>query len=412
MKLGELEQLINTSEDDHHDFKQHWYHKGQKPEMVKDIFSFVNTDHHDDCFLVIGVNDNREVTGVENDGNDRLNQQQLIDFIRSLPISGDFIPRLKIETVQYVNHEIDIIRIIDTFNVPIFLDRRWNEKGKPTNSINAGQIFVREQDVNTAKNSTADYNQVQKLWMKHFRMDLSIIDKYKYVLSDVKHWSYTEFDKYVFRYNLNPDFYMELVEDDIERNRIEAYSISQVTMKMERQWLKLKFRQSIIDKFLVVWLDGTRCLVVTPNMSVIKNNIKNHDSKSYYYFIRTSLNGKVEELLESGLPLKNSHQLSAFHNDVVFYNSKGEKILIERMINDNLEFIIKFIKASNKNIEELTSQVKTEISDDTESSPRNIKYILEQKKLGEIINKVLKYYRQNKKEPCQQELEYLINTFD
>ena len=89
MNTEELKIWLDKPEGDHHDFKEHWYHKGQKPELVKDIFSFVNTVHHDDCLLILGVNDQRKVTGVEDDENWRLNQQQLIDFMRKLPISGN-----------------------------------------------------------------------------------------------------------------------------------------------------------------------------------------------------------------------------------------------------------------------------------------------------------------------------------
>lgn len=410
MELSELENWVSIPEDDHHDFKEQWYHKGQKPEMIKDIFSFVNTDHHDDCFLILGVDDDRNIIGVEDEGNERLNQQQLIDFVRSLPISGDFIPQLKIETVQCDNHEVDVIRIVDSFNVPIYLGHRWNEKGIHTNVINAGQIFVREQDVNTARNSTADYNQVQKLWMKHFRMDLSIESKYKYVLSDIKHWSYTEFDGFVFRYNLDPDFYMELVEDDMERNKIEAYSIGQFKMKMGWQYLNLKFRQSTIDQFLVVWLDGARCLAVTPNMSILKNGMSVDDSKTYYYFIDDSLDGKIQKLFESGLPLKSDYEFNAFRNDVVFYNSKEEKLLIENYITNNLNAVNKLIKPSSDDIQMLINQIKTEVNDDIESSLRNAEYILEQKNLGETINIVLQYYRNNNDVPDSQALGRLINN--
>ena len=169
MNTEELKIWLDKPEGDHHDFKEHWYHKGQKPELVKDIFSFVNTVHHDDCLLILGVNDQRKVTGVEDDENWRLNQQQLIDFMRKLPISGELIPRLGVETIHIGEHEVDVIRIFNSNNVPVFLGRKWNEKGLPNNVILPGQIFTREQDVNTARDSTADYHQVERLFKKHFR---------------------------------------------------------------------------------------------------------------------------------------------------------------------------------------------------------------------------------------------------
>lgn len=55
MKL--INELLTTPEDEYHDFKAQWYEQYTKSELIKDIFSFVNTSHHKDCYLIIGVND-------------------------------------------------------------------------------------------------------------------------------------------------------------------------------------------------------------------------------------------------------------------------------------------------------------------------------------------------------------------
>ena len=89
------------------------------------------------------MNDQHKITGVENDDErPSLDQQQLIDFVRKLPISGEFIPRLEVSTVYAEEHEVDVIRIFNSENVPIFLGKKWNEKGLPGNLILPGQIFT------------------------------------------------------------------------------------------------------------------------------------------------------------------------------------------------------------------------------------------------------------------------------
>lgn len=301
MNTEELKIWLDKPEGDHHDFKEHWYHKGQKPELVKDIFSFVNTVHHDDCLLILGVNDQRKVTGVEDDENWRLNQQQLIDFMRKLPISGELIPRLGVETIHIGEHEVDVIRIFNSNNVPVFLGRKWNEKGLPNNVILPGQIFTREQDVNTARDSTADYHQVERLFKKHFRMDTPIEERYKYTLSDTSNWRYTEADGFVFQYSPNPDFYMVLCDDDEDRYKAEAYSLDQFRTKMSWQSLKIKFRQSTIDTLLVVWLDGGRLVVVKPDVGILRSDSSR--PLSYYCLIENTIAGRVQNLFATGLPL-------------------------------------------------------------------------------------------------------------
>ncbi|WP_434432617.1 ATP-binding protein [Lactiplantibacillus paraplantarum] len=399
MEFKELQKWLGKVEDDHHDFKEHWYHHGQKPEMVKDIFSFVNTIHHDDCFLIVGVSDDRRITGVENDGDNRLNQQKLIDFVRSLPISGEFIPKLQVETIFCGEHEVDVIRIFNTNNIPVYLGNRWNEKGLPKNGINPGQIFAREQDVNTARDSTATYSQVEALWKKHFRMDVPIEERYLYNLSDTDSWTYSETDGAVFRYNLDPDFYMELIEDDTKRFQAEAYSLDQVRTKMYWRLLNLKYRQNTIHQLLVVWLDGSRFLVVTPKFGFVKK--AKEESLAYYYLTENSFEGKVQKLFETGLPLKaDSGSMCNFYKGVVFYQSGEEKESVELELDAQFNTVNRWITPTKEEISSYQGIMMSDFSpDDHEIASGNVEYMLRQHKLGEIANLFLNAYRNNEATP-------------
>lgn len=393
MNSEELKLWLDKPEDDHHDFKEHWYHKGQKPELVKDIFSFVNTVHHDDCLLILGVNDQRRVTGVEDDGNCRLNQQQLIDFVRKLPISGEFIPHLEVVTIRIGKHEVDVIRIFNSNNVPIFLGKKWNEKGLPNNVLLPGQIFTREQDVNTARDSTADYHRVEKLFKKHFRMDVSIEERYKYTLSDMSNWRYTEADGFVFQYSLNPDYYMVLCDDDESRYKAEAYSLDQFRTKMSWQCLKIKFRQSTVDTLLVVWLDGARFMVVTPNLGFIRDD--GNRTLSYYCFVEDTIAGRVQELFASGLPLSaDPSSLDRFYKSVVLFRSKDEKDNLESLLAERIDDVEKMIKPTEDEITRVACRMAMDFeSAEQEIQDTNISYMLVQNAMGRLINDCLLEYR-------------------
>lgn len=116
-----INDLLATSEDEYHDFKEQWYSLNDKAELIKDIFSFVNTAHHKDCYLIMGVSDNHKAVGIENDEN-RLNTQKLTDFLHSLPIANSHTPKVKVESVTIKGHLIDIIIIKDTIDVPVYLE--------------------------------------------------------------------------------------------------------------------------------------------------------------------------------------------------------------------------------------------------------------------------------------------------
>ena len=132
LEKEELLKLIATKEDDRHDFKEQWYEPGQgnsdKAEMLKDIFSFVNTVHNEDCYLIFGIADGtHEVVGVENSKH-RYNTQQITDWLSKLPIEPE-IPEIRIDTFHIQEHEVDVMVIQNTDNVPVFLSDEQKGKG-------------------------------------------------------------------------------------------------------------------------------------------------------------------------------------------------------------------------------------------------------------------------------------------
>lgn len=392
MEVEELEKWLGIPEDDHHDFKKEWYHSGKKEELVKDIFSFVNTVHHDDCFLIIGVDDERQVTGVEHDEN-RMNQQNLIDFIRNLPISGDYNPRVEIEIVQYNEHEVDVIHIFDTSNVPVFLNKRWKQNGPDAGriyvkgAIKPQQVFVREGDVNTSRDTTASYHQVELLWKKHFRIDQPIQERYKYVLQDADNWSYYENDKTGYLYNLNPDFNMVLIDDDRTRNRVEAYSLNQFRTNISWGLLKLMFRQVIVAEIQVVWLDSAQFIVVAPDIG----RIGNIDQEFYYNcFTADSLRFAVQKFLEITASEKGGAGVFLkFYSSVPVFESLDKQKSIEKALSARVDEILPAISVSNDEVTDMRKRMMLDFQEnDYEISESFLKKILKEQKLGRVLKSI------------------------
>lgn len=124
MNVKELENIINSSEheNEYWDFKEEWYEKSKKDELLRDIISFANTAHHEDCYLIIGVSDDKNIVGVEKDEN-RKNKQQLQDFLRSKDFAQRTYPQTNVETLKIENHEVDVITIYNSNEVPFFLQK-------------------------------------------------------------------------------------------------------------------------------------------------------------------------------------------------------------------------------------------------------------------------------------------------
>lgn len=79
-----LEELVyaflqNGKEGDCWDFKQEWHE--DMPSLIKDIICFANTVHDEDCYLIFGVSDNLEITGMQKD---RRKQADILDALSNV----------------------------------------------------------------------------------------------------------------------------------------------------------------------------------------------------------------------------------------------------------------------------------------------------------------------------------------
>lgn len=401
MNVEELYMWLQKPEDDHHDFKAQWYDDNHKEEFVKDIFSFVNVTHHDDCFLIIGVDDKtHDVIGVEDDKY-RRNQQNIIDFLHMLPISGEYIPRVQVEKVQYFNgHDVDVIRIFNTNNVPVFLNERWNARGKKTteNSVEMGyiytrqdihpeQIFLREGDVNTARNQTGEFHQVEELWKKHFHLNQPILDRYLYCLQDTQNWSYFENDKIGFLYNLNPDFYM-LLKDDDATAEVESFSINFSNPKIDWQVLSLKYRQITVKSMQAAFLDSANLLFVVPDVGTPRNSF---DRIFYRNFTVNTLKNQVQNLFAVNGPNEVSKgDLIEFYKNIVVYESEEERKDTEIQLAKYGEMLTNAIKPSEEDLQKLKSHLSTRLpKGSVELSKSALTSTLMQSNAGIIIKRIL-----------------------
>lgn len=214
-------------------------------EIVRDIVSFANTAHHKDCYLIMGVSDNQEVIGVENDEN-RRNKKQLQDLLRKKPFAQSSYPQTNVETFNIQRHELDVITIYDSDQVPFFLQKR-------DKNLNAGAVYCRTNDSNTPRDSTATDREVELLWKKRFHEDMDIMDQFMHLMKDRNSWEYIENNEYNgFIYKKNPDFQIILKPGEKNNRDLEAYSINQFKIAMSYQWIQFRYRTVLIKE----WLGG------------------------------------------------------------------------------------------------------------------------------------------------------------
>lgn len=388
--MDSINKLLTTAEDEYHDFKAQWYSKNDRAELIKDIFSFVNTSHHKDCYLIIGVNDNHEVVGVENDSN-RLNTQKITDFLHSLPIANAHTPKIKVTPITVENHTVDVIVIKDTLDVPVYLDedKRPKYANRP---IHAGQIFARENDTNTPIDESASDYLVQRLWKKRFGLDLTIQQQYVSKLKDVNNWEYFEADKIGFLYNVDPDYCMFLEEDDENRYRVESYALGQFRARMDWQKLVLKYRNRTISEFLVVFLDGAHFMTLTPNLGSI--NPLSDNLLTFQYFIADTLEYTVERLflsMKQGPTAPDGLQKFNLFQRVVVFENKNQKDQVLDELSGKQDYIEEQCNPTQEEIDRCRSLLKMDFnSHDTEMTESNIEHMCKEANVSQFIISYLK----------------------
>lgn len=355
-----LEKIISMApeENDHWDFKLQWYKKNNRNNLLLDIINMVNTPHHDDCYIIIGIDDDTgDIVGVKSNTG-RMNRQNLQDFLRNKPFAQNFYPLTDVKRytvyspTEGKNVKIDVITIFNENNVPIYLNedlegepildknRKFvrNEDGtkKRKQKIKQGLIYSRINDSNTPIDSSTNDAQMELLWKKRLGLDLNIFDRFKHCLKETNNWFYTETEdrpKYI--YQMNPDFVVEEAKDKREEYRAHFVSWTQTLMnvRVDYRCIQLKYRGIVIKEYVATVMDGGRFIACDPKTGNIGND------NFFYYYVKDSLRYLVNEMIKCiSFPNKATHNWEGYDqikkNLVVFENSTELSILKE---NKNLQ---------------------------------------------------------------------------
>jgi len=388
MDTTRLNQLIKNGEDNKVDLKQEWYSKNKRIDLAIDILNFVNTIHHDDCYIIIGIEDEtKNIIGVNQEDPNRFNTEKLTDYIRNLPLTGQFIPKVEVFTRFIDGKTIDIITIFNTSNTPVYLYKNY-KKGKK--SIGAGQIFSRNQSTNTPIDNTAPDYITERLWKKRFKLDQNIEIQYKKILKDSSNWSFS--DSYNgnpmrFIYNLNPNFYIEFLDDIDYRDKVVSMSLNAVRLDIGWQLASLKFNHLEIKSFLVYLLDGARFYQVSPNSGFLKNN-EGPVPYGYNFYYIDSLRYNLNEMLWNNPYFINQahyYDKDSVMNGAVLYRSETEKGVVEEKILEKYNVSAE-ITPSKAEIETVKERIKADVFE-CNTELNNTEHYLKRLHLSTLINK-------------------------
>ncbi len=176
------------SEGTYWDFKREWH--GNKAELLHDIICMANNPLGTTGILAIGINEDEGFVptgGAELLGN-RLNTQNLTDMLRSKHWA-DGRPHVRVKTIELGDATVDVVLVgHDDEAVPYYLTSDYTD-GKKT--VRAGVVYSRDEDSNTPLNGSASALVVERLWRRHFGLDMTPLERLRQLLKDPAKWRHT-----------------------------------------------------------------------------------------------------------------------------------------------------------------------------------------------------------------------------
>jgi len=137
-----------------------------KAKLLHDILCLANSDSQNQRRLIFGVSDGLcSFPGIATDPN-RLNQAKLISWLRTVNLNRLPIVTLTTETISCL--EFDILTIQNRPEKPYFLTQHYRDGNT---SLQQGTVYIRDKDVNTARDRCAADTQIEKMYKERFGLD-------------------------------------------------------------------------------------------------------------------------------------------------------------------------------------------------------------------------------------------------
>lgn len=348
------------------DFKQEWHEN--MADLIKDIICFANTVHDENCYLIFGVADNLDVTGMKKT---RRKQADIIDAISNLIFAGDIYPTVDVKTIIFDGVELDVLTIFNVENTPIYLKKQYGQ-------MRPGCIYTRIGDKNTPDNGNADVSNIENLWRKRLGLTKPPLEYIYDRMHNKAEWTPSDYGYYnVYR----PEYTIDLIsaKDDLEA---EFYAYAMPNSNTSYEELNIKYQSTVFDSYQIVVLDGGRLQIPTPTWGYVCHDDYGMNSKySYKYYICGSKRHRLLRFLYD--PQNGDHRYAFRHLQevVVFFYSDEERLAFETYIEEHQNLL-------SSKISEITrfDHIKT-------GSDRKTEVYKERLKIGVALNALLEEWR-------------------
>lgn len=342
--IGEtVRTLINTGhEGQYWDFKQEWY--SNKASMLHDILCMANNPDQHDSYLIIGVDDNCKITGVENDIR-RKTTQMLNDFLREKNFSDGIRPELYVENINIDNHQVDVIVIKNSDKTPFALAGDYTDGNK---TVHRNNIYSRIHDSNTPIDKTSSPTIVEELYKKRLYIDSDPLKKFEHYLDDIDGWRQCDDIDGEFYYANNTKMTLKLTDEN-DSDRYSNFLCKIWPSKSAKyDTARLIYENITVSKIRHAGLDDHRIDVIEPDheyVDISKASNNTPDYREYYYVIAGSILDKFNKFLlrKHYVYGQSEFMLKKWSGHIIYFKDDNEKAAFDKYINSNVENVYEVI---------------------------------------------------------------------
>ncbi|OMC63535.1 hypothetical protein BK121_26765 [Paenibacillus odorifer] len=372
-----LELIDSRREDDFWDFKEKFH--SNTADLLHDIICMANNRVDRDAYIIFGIADKTfEVVGVE-DNENRRNQQQMIDFLKSKKFVTGIRPRVEMRTLMVSNREVDVLIIKNSTDTPYFLTEDFPNVGR---RVRANHIYTRVGDTNTDIDKSADINNIEYLWKKRFLLTRSPFEQIIKRLENKEEWTKDE-DTY---YNIfNPELTITLeFEEDSREARSEFYAYAMTNSSTMYQMLSVKYFGTQLYGRQVAVLDSAQYSTPVPEWGFFTfSEYKSNPEFAMKYFTKDSPHYKLNEFIYDEVSFEEGYARRRFFEVVLLFEDTLEKDTFMGYVQINKEVFLDKLKS----LEGGYSWVEA-------SNNLERKQIVTRLHIGKALNQMLNEFRQ------------------
>lgn len=347
--------FYQETEGEYWDFKEKpYFYEGQsekdknkkKGDLLHDVICMANNMSNHDAYIIMGISDHPvKITGVKQ-FTKKWTQESYQDFLQKLSWAGDCVPSVELRSINNGNLEVLVVR--KSNKVPFYLTQRYNK-------VKENQIYVRKGAKNTAIDSQASIDDIEKLFK--FRLGIIPFPKERVItyIDDTENWvkMKSSYESISWYYDPFPEFTIDLI-DDLQNDelRTPVYALIHPNARSSWQILRLKYHQTILLEFTSHYIDEYRGFSVQPKYNFLKfsNGFEDIELNStYYYYLHDSIEIKLIYLLKELLE-QDGEACRRHLNLIPIFYSNDERKIIEKYIEENRTDILVEIKKESENI--------------------------------------------------------------